>query len=286
MAKKLCWCQFAHPRRNKGAKPKENKRKCAMTEYRASIIHQLQDEINVIYKDEQLESIAGLNQSYMINGKQVLAWHGQIATKSKPLNPNFNFIQSFDDCAICFDEVMYFTAHLYLYRPFINNPIFNAVNVNGTTFYPNNQNLAAKRYHMYINIVYEKLYNYWDKIGDLIAAHFPNDIKPEEVYYSTAINVARRYFKNSTSLNWHITFRDSGYKEINGKRKKTVHYSGSDTEYRWNHIQHFTNEQELLKMQQELLSLPDKFKQQMLNMKQGLYNCFAFLEEFHNSRKP
>lgn len=253
-----------------------------MIELDSTIINRLEEKIKEIYKVEHLENIAGLDQSYTINDKQVLAWHGQIATKSKTVNPNFNFMQSFDDCASCSDAIMYFTGHTYLYRPYITSPSEHPVSVKGKTFYPHSPNVANKRYHMYVNIVFEKLYNYWDKIGDFIAAHFPDDITPERVFFSNALDIAKKYFPESVPLGWLTSFRDNDYKAINNMRKKAVHYSGTDVEFRWQHIQNFTDKVTLVKYEQELLALPETFKLQMSNVRQGFYKCLEFLEEFHH----
>lgn len=247
-------------------------------------INEIEEKIRSIYSTEDLKSLSGTNSDYIVNGKQIFQWYCQIVEKSKKLNPDFNFQKCFDDLCICSDEVIYFMAYLYLYKPYINNPTDKPICINGKTIYCNYQNIPSKRYFMFVNIVYEKMYNYWDKIGDFLGANFPQSIKPKNVYFKTALDVVNDYCKKSESLDWLNNFYSNEYTELNKARQNAVHYSGADTEYKWEYINNFTNYAELTKSHSNYLAIPDKLKIFLENMKIGLFHVLHTIENYHIER--
>ena len=92
------------------------------------------------------------------------------------------------------------------------------------------------RYSMFANIVSEKLYNYWDRIGDLLATYFPDLIKPEQVYFAKTIDIIPTEYHDNDNFKWLKEFKESQYKDLNQKRKQYVHYTTEDTEFKHNHL--------------------------------------------------
>ena len=72
---------------------------------------------------------------------------------------------------------------------------------------------------MFADIVSQKIYNYWDRIGDLIASFFPDKLKTDKVYFSTAIKYIPIEFQESPNYGWLKDFKDTHYKKLNRRRK-------------------------------------------------------------------
>ncbi|MBM2841747.1 MAG: hypothetical protein HW412_2275 [Bacteroidetes bacterium] len=106
------------------------------------------------------------------------------------------------DQLFCSDELLYFTAHLFLYRPHINDPIRDSFEAGKQVIFPNFQNVQGKRYDMYADVVSQIAYNYWDRIGDLIASFILDRIDKERVYFVTAVNSIPSEFHTSPNFIW------------------------------------------------------------------------------------
>ena len=243
------------------------------------IIHQYQDIIRNVYEEEALQCLRGDNDSYKIKDKSILMWHSQVTRRCVVKYQVLDQFKNIDDLLLCSDEVLHFTGQLYLYRPYINNPIQDAFNTSSMNVYPNRQNLEAKRYYMYADIASEKLYSYWHRVGDLIAAFFPDLIKPERVYFPTAFDIIPKDFHHLDSYIWLKNFRENDYKKINAKRKEIVHYSSSDTDLKYKHLFTKGSKEEVQKWIEERHQIPDFFKRQIEVSIEGFYQTLKMLEE-------
>lgn len=246
---------------------------------RRDIIWHYQDLIKEVYKEENLHCLRGDGDSYLIKGKEILLWHSQVTRRCMIKFGQFDQFKNVDDLLLRSDEVMHFTAQLFLYRPFINNPISDAFSTSTMTVYPNNQNLEAKRYYMYADIVSEKLYSYWHRIGDMIAAFFPNLIKPDRVYFATAFDIIPKEFHDLEGYKWLKDFRENAFKQINGKRKEIVHYTSSDTDLKYKHLFTKGSKEEIEKWIEERNQIPDFFRAQLEVSIEGFYQTLSMLQE-------
>lgn len=244
------------------------------------LVSAIQKEIVKIYKENSLTNLSGLNDDYKLNDKQILVWHSEVTRKCWVKNKaHFDYQKNLDDILFCSDEILHFTAHLYLYRPYINNPLKDGFKFSGGMLYPNYQNLAAKRYSMYSDVVSQSLYNYWDRIGDLIASFFPDEIKTNQIYFGTALANVPSEFQDSSNLIWLKKFNEGSYKELNQMRKEVVHYTTSDTAFKHAHLETSGNREKMEKLQHERESLPDFYKAHIDLTLKGFELTLLLLEE-------
>jgi hypothetical protein len=246
---------------------------------RHKAIWDFQQAVIDIYKEKELKSLAGPNREFDVNGRQIIQWYFNIVRKGRLKFKDFNFHECFDDLIFCSDEVLYFTGLLYLYAPYMNNPINDGYWFVDRMMYPNFQNLEAKRFSMISNSVSEKVYNYWDRIGDLIATYFPDLIDPKRVFFPTAIDIIPTKYHSSDNYKWLKEFRDGEYKRINEKRKEVVHYLTHDTDFRHRHLESTSNKEEMEKLIKERDGLPDFFKGQIKYTLDGFEKTILLIEE-------
>lgn len=244
--------------------------------------HKLHQEIYLQYG---LTSLSGLDQDFLLNGRNLLEWHHAVTRKcSVKYNGQFYHLKNFDDILFCSEELLYFTASLYLYRPYINNPLQEAFYAGDKILYPNFQNHYGKRYGMFDDVASQCVYNFWDRVGDMIASFFPDKLEPSKVFFPLALDVIPTEFKSSHNYLWLENFRLNEYKQLNEKRKQVVHYTTSETAYKYKHIEKgSTNRVEMEKIQAERESLPDYYKNHIDLTLQGFEKALLLLEEISNS---
>lgn len=249
---------------------------------RHELIWEYQRSIIDIYKEHDLTSIRGLDAKYEINGRQVIMWHSEATRKcSVKHNGQFDYLKNFDDLLFCSDELLYFTAHLYLYRPYINNPVEECFHFSGRMVYPNYQNLEAKRYSMFADVTSQKAYNYWDRIGDLIASFFPDKIKPHNVFFPSAIEAIPSDFHKIDNYLWLKDFKEDGYVELNKMRKQIVHYTTSYTDFKHKHIERTSDKEAMQALQSERESIADFYKKHISLTLTGLVKTLLFFEDIN-----
>ena len=78
-----------------------------MSDYQEQIIADYQKLIYDIYQKEKLTSLKGLNNEFLVNGRNIVEWHAVITRKGRcKYYKSFDFIQNFDDLVLCSDEII------------------------------------------------------------------------------------------------------------------------------------------------------------------------------------
>ncbi|MEQ9438078.1 MAG: Cthe_2314 family HEPN domain-containing protein [Cyclobacteriaceae bacterium] len=244
-----------------------------------------QREVIDIYRAENLNSLEGLDREFLINGRNILSWYHEVVQLGQAEFKDFNFNKCFDDLCFCCDEIMYFTALLYLYRPYIFDPLQNGVQHAGKTVYVYTRTVETKRFNMFANTACEKVYNYWDRIGDLIATYFPDIIDPSRAYFATTVDRIPQLLHGSQNYAWLKEFRNNEFKGLNSKRKEVVHYSTIETDFKHGHLIDPTDRDVIEKLMNDQKSLPDYFKNQLQLSIQGFEKTILFIEEINQLRQ-
>jgi hypothetical protein len=238
-----------------------------------------QKAIVEIYKEKDLSSLAGIDYTFKVNGRQVLKWFFEVVRKGQIKYSNKNFHALFDDIIVCSDEILFFTAQLYLYAPYMNDPFKDAYDLAGKMIYPNFQNLEAKRFSMFASITSEKIYNYWDRIGDLIEIYFPGRLSEKQVYFPAVIDCVDKAFHQSENYKWLKEFKETDYKQLNEIRRRVVHYLTHETEFKRKHLDSVDSEQAVLELVDERNSLPDQYRGHIKTTIEGFDRAVLLIEE-------
>lgn len=247
-------------------------------------IWNFQECIKKAYVEFDINSLRGTraDKRYQINGKPILSWYYEVVRAKELEGSKFDFRKALDDILFTSDEVAYFICNLFIYRPFINNPIKDGHFFVGRMLYPNNMNLETQRYNMFTAIVAEKLYNFWDRIGDLIEAYFKElKIKESGVYFCNVMDRIPEMHHSSENYKWLMNFRNTSYKELNEKRKNFVHYVSANTEFNYQHLDASKEFTLLSKLIEERANLPDKYLAQLNNTLIGFEKTINFLVEMN-----
>src|ERR1035437_5175862 len=246
---------------------------------RQELILENEDTINQIYLQEHLSCLRGIYKKFTINNRQIICSFLKIVENQKS---SFDCIKLIEEFIFISDEIMYFTAQLFFSKPYINNPLNNEVYINGNSSeFPNRQSIASKRYFMFVDVTFEKVYNFWNRIGNLIALFFQEEFtkKSDKIYFEKAIDRIPIEFQKIESYKKLKHFRENEYRIMNGKRKQIVHNISLDTNFRLQHLENSTNREEIEKWIVEILSFAEYFKSQIVFTIEGFDNTLSFLEE-------
>jgi hypothetical protein len=127
---------------------------------------------------------------------------------------------------LCFlsEEITYFTAMLYLYRPFVENPLSSPIKIDGKTFYIADQTLEGKRYDYFVDILFEKIHSFYDRLANQIAVLFPDKLKKKDnIHFHKVIEKLQVDYADNNDFSWLLNFRDNEYKVMNDQRRNSVH---------------------------------------------------------------
>ncbi len=136
-----------------------------------------------------------------------------------------------EDILQCADEINLFTAFVLLYHPHLST--LRPISDDKPVVWPNCK-MPDKYYYTFTNATFEKIYNFWEKIAAFIHLFFKDKQeqkkKKGKVYFTTLIDKIKGKYENDNKFTenegyqWLVKFRDNEYKELNKRRKKTVHH--------------------------------------------------------------
>lgn len=197
-----------------------------------------------IYIREGLKCLRGEKEDdNRLAGKDIYQWY--FRTCSKITDINFEKLSVIDNLLFYSDEIMYFTANIFLIHPFITDPEFGKLELNGSIIYPYDPNLADKRYNMFIEIIFEKLYSYWSQIAIILKGYFIPDFKNPKFNFSMIIDELSKKELKSGNFKWLYSFKENEYTQFNKVRKNIVHSRSFDTEYRNQFLKNIHNPENL-----------------------------------------
>jgi hypothetical protein len=251
------------------------------------LLNNYQDAVFSAYSENGLTSIRGIDDDnpYRINGKNVLEWYHNVIHNNW-IKSNTNYYDLFDDLSLASDTLLYFTGQMYLYRPFLNNPLRDAYPLGEKILYPNYQNLAAKRYGIFTDTCFQALYNYWGRIGNIIITFFPSALQPDQVYFPSVIQAIPKGFRDNDSFRWLNDFAKNKYPQFNAIRKQIVHYQSTLMKYQNKHHESFFDEEEIKRLTKARYDQADYFKAQIEDSLLGFTNMVCFLEEADKKLYP
>jgi len=246
--------------------------------HRKEIIEKYNNVIIDIYKEHDMRCLRGLYWECKIDGKNIYPWYRKATHYFAERNKDFNFYKNLDDLILISDEIMYFTANVILNEKFMNDPSKNKIIIDGSSvLFRNFINLYSKRFDSFTDVCYEKIYNYWDRIGDLIAACIETGLNERNIYFTTVIDSIPKEYENNKNSKWLKSYRLNGFKILNEKRRNIVHYSSTGTDSRDECMKSATDEEKIKEFMEERRDLPNFFKKAIDDTIKGFQNTLDFL---------
>lgn len=134
----------------------------------------------LFYRLKDIKEAEGILHISEINfdGKHPLTYYSEVTKEYNNIKKLPLFL--YDDFSFFSNDLVHFTSLLFLLRPFIND----ATKEDGTYF----QNWYDARYLSSASILHSAVYNFWDRIGDLLNCFFATGLPDDRVYMSRVIS--------------------------------------------------------------------------------------------------
>ena len=126
------------------------------------------------------------------------------------------------------------------------------------------QNLYDRRYCLYVSCAFEKAYNYWDRIGDMLYSFYPTLLTEiKQVDFARIIDKIYAIGERHEDFIKLYNFRITEFSELNKFRKDVVHYYQYETTYHYDHLMNKNNFDQLEILWTEKNGFAIYFKQQL-----------------------
>lgn len=234
-------------------------------------------EIGHIIRDKKLVSLS--DNDYQYKDQNVLILSASNTQNCNQTFKKFHAIKNIWDLINCNNDLKIFTAYLFYYRPLINNPIDEAYLIDGKFMSTYFQNSADWLYSSFVSSCYEKLYNFWDRIGDTLAYYLNVDIKEELVNFPKVIEILTKQdaIKDNPYFKKILDFKNNEFKEFNKHRKDIVHYYQFETTYRFEHTINSGDKEKIEKLWKWKNEMPEYFRQHLKNSCDGYYDTYRLI---------
>ncbi|MEW5845447.1 MAG: hypothetical protein AB1777_04180 [Bacteroidota bacterium] len=256
---------------------------------RIQYTYRLLDKKYKIIKDyvEQIENTnislgiySLLNNNIRFNNINFLQFASDITRKSRNLNVCIkdNII---DDIARISQDLEYLLGEISQLKNYVGNYTSNPQLFDGKIYYMYDMSFIDKRYFFLIGVMFEVLYNFWDRIGDLLAIYFTPNLPEKQIYFPIVIDNIKSPYIQSPNYIWLKNFKDKEYNLLNIWRKKVVHYLNVESEYNKIYRSKFDNKAELLQLQDEKIGLTDILKNHFKLTISGFMKALLLIDEIN-----
>ena len=222
-----------------------------------------------------------LNDNIKFNNKRFFHFAKEITSKTRNLNVRLNDFNIINDIARTSQDLKYLLGEITELRNYIGNYTSNPQIFNGKLYYDHHISFIDKRYFLLIGVMFEILYNYWDKLGDLLAKYFTPNLLPRQIYFPIVINNIQSPFDQSNNYSWLKNFKDNEYKKINSERKQIVHYLNIESKFHEIYRSKSDSKTELLKLQDKKTGLTNFLHNQFKLTIKGFEKTFLLIDEIN-----
>lgn len=194
-----------------------------------------------------------------IDGKGLSSFFTEITRRERTntFPKPFHDFNVFNDLTRVTQDIRFLIGQLILYKPYITDYLSGKTNWNGKIMFKYFPNRFDKRYFMTCGLLVELLYNYWDKIGDLLDNCFGVIQQRRNIYFGTVISNIPNQYHTSQNHIWLNNFNDNEYAELISKRNKIVHYTAIESGFFEQYMGNYKNETEIKKLQEEKEDITD-----------------------------
>jgi HEPN superfamily protein len=175
----------------------------------------------------------------------------------------------YDELDFVLQDLKYVIGILSVMRPYINNPRQEQL-----TYY---QTLEDHLYLRYSSFGFQSIYEFWDRLGDLLHLFFHTKLKVADVYFGRVMRDIGTTHGSVPEFLALKAFYDSSVQAVLDQRHDIVHHYLLKSKARWDHIQHHDNPTQLRKDFEEKAGYLDVLFQQALNCINGYRLVLALI---------
>lgn len=234
-------------------------------------------EIEQVCKNKKIHCL--FDEQIILCGKNAMSFAIDITRKPQLINTPIHDINTIDDIFRSSQEIKSLFGEVLLLNPYLTNYTSNPVPFNGTIIYTYFPTFIDQRFFQLTGLLFESLYNYWDKIGDILAVYFTPNLPPTKIYFLTVIGAIPEKFYSSDNYKWLKDFGNKEYFEVNNKRKSVVHYKHLESNFHEEYSKYFNKKAELEKLYKEKIELSIFLDDQVRKTIKGFEVAFKLIDE-------
>jgi hypothetical protein len=232
-----------------------------------------------IWSIDDYEGFHGfLDEKMKFDNKHSMTFFIDILRQDKFKDLLIQDIDIYDDIAMCHQDIVFAIGELNAYKPYITDFTSNPINHYGKTIYRYFPTFCDKRYLSTCGRILELLYNYWDKIGDLLVLFFPLKKTTEKIYFGKVIDNVNNDYHTNLHFKWLENFKENDYKELNKRRKEIVHYTTLESQIVRNYRENVEDFDFLKNEQEEKENFCSYFKVHYKMLNDGFYHSLKLIE--------
>ena len=201
------------------------------------------------------------------NGKHPLTFYSEITSQYAKVKDVPPFLD--DDLFFISNDLVHFTSLLFLLRPFINKATQEAGMYH--------QNWYDARYLSYASALHSAIYNFWDRIGDLLHCFFATGLPANKVYIGRVLHNFPAAHKKSAIFQQINKIYIDHVRPFVSERNEDAHNQSIATTHFYGVILARGDEQR--ERTEIKLRLPDLFKEQIDLAYQGFELALRLIEE-------
>lgn len=209
------------------------------------------EDIYSIYKTKRLTD---LSEARFDEGKTCGILFDVLRQKQILHKFEYSDFEILDELIFITKDLKYITGLLYFFRPGIVNPLSDE----GRYL----QTLHDHRYLTFASLGFQLIYNYWDRLGDLLWRYFETDLEEKKVYFVAVMNKINQAYRNE-SYQVVMTLYDREIKHLLKTRNQVVHYCQLEAKMYWGAVKYSGNNEKLQELQDEKEAYPDVFSLQL-----------------------
>lgn len=199
-----------------------------------------------IYEERELKCLSEIK----LGDKKITSVYHNIIENKKRAN-DFNSVDFIFDIEFISQDIKFFTGLLFILRPFINIP-----SQEKNTYF---QNKYDHRYLVFASVAHQNVYNFWDRIGDILYCFFETGLNEKKVYFSSVLNnFPKEYLDNEYFKELKLLYDDK-IKIILDSRHQIVHYKQLETKHYLGIFQNYKSEELKYELEKEKLGYPEYF---------------------------
>lgn len=234
-----------------------------------NIFIELDRYLYIEYEDRQLICL----DDYKIDNTLAFSYYHKVIDKKNRIH-NFNSVDLIYDIQFISQDIKFLTGLLFLLRPFINNP-----SEEKKTYF---QNRYDARYLPFASLAHQNVYNFWDRVGDLLYFFFETGLEERKVYFSTVMrNIPNDYRSNEYFIKLSDLYEQQ-IKSLISSRTQIVHYKQVETKHYLGIFQNYNNPQVMNELENEKKCYPDYFKNHLAYCNYGFEYALKLINELPN----
>jgi hypothetical protein len=206
-----------------------------------------------------------------IDGEDSASYFIKVVRNRQNIKPlPYSEFKIYDELRFIAGDVKYYTALLHFLRPYITD------STNDGTYH---QTLEDRRYMMAASTCFQSVYNFWDRIGDILNAYFVTGLPDSSNYFSRVLNNFPAAFRNSENYIWLNDNFNSEIKRFVGQRDNIVHTYQLECEFYWRVMEAKMDMDKIEMIQAEKESFPEVFVNHLKIMHEGFPRAIKLIQE-------